>query len=229
MARLMKCPSCGSELVDPDAVFCSRCGAALSTEEAEATERFATSTTGDDPSSTTEVRTGGEVAPLVSDYADALRGRFLASWLDPLAAACLAFLVLLALGALLLVAAKLQYPGFGAGANPIEVLSAIVILGLAILRVPIHVDQLVVSVLPLGALLAAGFGIAWATSVTLRSADERRLLLGLSVGVPFGILCWLAALVFRFGGRSDVFAGAYEQTGIVERMPPPFISASCVP
>ncbi len=205
----MKCPSCGSDVADPTALFCSRCGGALSTEEAEATEKFDTPEAAAGASPTTEVRTGQSSSPLVSEYADALRGRFLTSWLDPLAAACLAFLVLIALGALLLVAAKLQYPGFGAGANPIEVLSAIVILGLAILRVPIHVDQLVVSVLPLGALLAAGLGIAWATSVTIRAEHSRRLLLGASVGVPFGVLCWLAALVFRFGGRSEVFAGAW--------------------
>lgn len=205
----MKCPDCGADVADPNALFCSRCGASLAAEEAEATERLATPPASEDPS-TTELGPGEPaVQPLLSDYAEVLRGRFLASWLDPLAAACLAFLILLALGALLLVAAKLQYPGFGAGANPIEVLGAIVILGLAILRVPVHVDELVVSVLPLGALLSAGMGVAWATSVTLRSADSRRFIHGAAVGVPFGILCWIAALVFRFGGHSEVFAGAW--------------------
>ena len=206
----MTCPNCGATQGDPDAVFCSRCGAALSPEETEATEKLEVPEAARSATATSEIRTEGEAAaPLLSDYTEALRGRFLSSWLDPIAAACLAFLVLLALGALLLVAAKLQYPGFGAGANPIEVLSAITILGLAILRVPIHVDELIVSVLPLGALLAAGLGIAWATSVTVRHSHQRRLLVGASVAIPFALLCWIAALVFRFGGKSEVFAGAW--------------------
>ena len=227
----MACPNCGAPVTDPKGAFCSRCGHPLSSEETEATGRLdvapapgSPESTGEAPVSepTTELRTdeaagrrdpqsGDQDAggPLLKDYATALRTRFLSSWLDPLGAACLAFLVLLALGAVLLVAAKLQYPGFGAGANPIEILSSITILGLAILRAPVHVDDLVISVLPLGALLAAGAGIAWSTSVTLRSGHERRVLMGAAVGVPFALICWLAALVFRFGGKNEVFAGAW--------------------
>ena len=144
-----------------------------------------------------------------SDYVDAIRRRVASSWLDPVGAACLAFLFLLTLGALLLVAAKLQFSGFGAGANPIEILSAITILGLAILRVPIHVDDLVISVLPLGALLAAGLGIAWATSVTFRGKRDVGVWAGAAVGIPFGLICWIAALVFRFDGTNVVFSGAW--------------------
>lgn len=145
----------------------------------------------------------------IADYAAAVRRRFASTWLDPVGAACLAFLFLLSLGALLLVAAKLQFSGFGAGANPIEILSAITILGLAILRVPVHVDDLVISVLPLGALLAAGFGIAWATSVTFRAKRDAGLWAGAAVGIPFGIICWIAALMFRFDGTNVVFSGAW--------------------
>ena len=204
----MQCPNCGAGVADPDAAFCSRCGHPLGSEETEATARL------DVPAAeeTSDLRdTAAEAdapAPLLSDYGEVLRKKFLASWLDPLGAACLAFLVLLALGAVLLVAAKLQYPSFGAGANPIDILSSISILGLAILRVPVHVDDLVVSVLPLGALLAAGAGIAWSTLVTAKDRDNRSVLEGAAVGVPFGLICFIAALVFRFGGRSEVFAGA---------------------
>ena len=192
----MVCPHCGAELADPEAAFCSRCGKPLSSTETEATTKL-------------HVEAPAEGPPLLNEYTEALKTRFLTSWLDPIGAACLSFLVLLALGALLLVAAKLQYPGFGAGANPIEILSSITILGLAILRAPVHVDDLVVSVLPLGALLAAGLGIAWSTSVTLRGTHQRRVWLGAAVGIPFAFICWLAALVFRFGGKSEVFAGAW--------------------
>ena len=217
----MTCPSCGAPVSDPSAAFCARCGAGLSSGETEATERIDLPATSETASSTTELGDGrvGEPednvvgapsgAPLLKDYAAAVKKRVATSWLDPLGAACLAFLVLLALGALLLVAAKLQFSGFGAGANPVEVLSAITILGLAILRVPVHVDDLVVSVLPLGALLAAGVGIAWATSVTFRGGRAPSLMAGASVGIPFALICWLAALVFRFDGRSAVFSGAW--------------------
>ena len=202
----MVCPHCGADVADPEAAFCSRCGNSLGADEAEATAKLPV------PSDTEErderaAETDG--APLVSEYATALKGRFLASWLDPIAAACLGFLVLLAVGAVLLIAAKLQYPGFGAGANPVEILSAITILGLAILRAPVHVEDLVVSVLPLGALLAAGLGIAWAVSVTLRNDRGNRVLMGAAVSIPFAFICWIAALVFRFGGKSEVFAGAW--------------------
>lgn len=213
----MTCPNCGAPVTDAHAAFCARCGAPLSAPEAEATAKL------DAPpppgsSGTTELDDGtapgaeggdaGSGPPLLRDYAAAVRKRVASSWLDPLGAACLAFLVLLALGALLLVAAKLQFSGFGAGANPVEVLSAITILSLAILRVPVHVDDLVVSVLPLGALLAAGIGIAWATSVTFRGRTPG-VWAGASVGLPFAAICWLAALVFRFDGKSAVFSGAW--------------------
>jgi len=205
----MRCPDCGAAVADPQAAFCSRCAHPLSSEETEATARLDVPTgpaTSEVPPST-EQRPERD-APLLADYTEVLRNRFLTSWLDPLGAACLAFLVLIALGALLLVAAKLQYPEFGAGANPIEILSSITILGLAILRVPVHVGDLVVSVLPLGALLAAGAGIAWSTSVTAKNRAERSVLDGAAVGVPFALICFIAALVFRFGGDEGVFAGA---------------------
>jgi hypothetical protein len=210
----MTCPNCGAPVTDPHAAFCARCGAALSAPEAEATEKLDVASSGPSHSRTTELDDGpapaptGSQGPLLRDYVAAVRKRVASSWLDPLGAACLAFLVLLALGALLLVAAKLQFSGFGAGANPVEILSAITILSLAILRVPVHVDDLVVSVLPLGALLAAGIGIAWATSVTFRGRTPS-VWAGASVGLPFAAICWLAALVFRFDGESAVFSGAW--------------------
>ena len=205
----MRCPNCEAPVADPGAAFCSRCGHPLSSEETEATARLDVPLSDEisEVRPTTEER-APEQASLVTDYTEVLRRRFLTSWLDPIGAACLSFLVLMALGALLLVAAKLQYPSFGAGANPIEILSSITIVGLAILRVPVHVGDLVVSVLPLGALVAAGAGIVWATSVTAKDRSPRSAIQGAAVGIPFALVCFLAALVFRFGGRNEVFAGA---------------------
>lgn len=127
--------------------------------------------------------------------------------LVPLAeAAALAFLGLLALGAILLVAVKLQYPNLGAGADTVDVLSSVVILGLATLRVPIHLGELTFTVLPLGTLLALFFIVRWACRVAAPSAPPRR---GPVVGLVFGVMALLAALVFRFRFEPDaLYAGA---------------------
>ena len=128
------------------------------------------------------------------------------SWLDALSAACLSFLILLGIGAVLLLAAKFQYPGFGAGANPIQILSAITIVGLGVLRAPIHLGTLVVVALPLGALIMLGAGITWACNATSLTAGG--VTRGLQMGPPFAVVCWIASLAFRFRGEDPVFAGS---------------------
>jgi hypothetical protein len=125
----------------------------------------------------------------------------------PAEAAALSFLGVLALGALLLVAVKLQYPNLGAGADTIDVFSSVVILALATLRVPIHVGELTFTVLPLGALVAIFFIVRWACRVAAPSTPPRR---GLIVGVIFAAISLLAAAVFRFRFEPDaIFAGAF--------------------
>lgn len=218
----MRCPSCDSEIVDEQAVFCPRCGGALSSPEVEVTEKLqvpavaapdnATDTEALEQPGGTESQ--GPARPsVVRDFAETVRRTFVARWLDATAAACLGFLVLLCIGALLLVAAKLQFPAFGAGADPIEILTAITILGLAVLRAPIHFGNLLVTTLPFGALVAAGAGIAWATRLATKDrggpTTTERALAGARVGIPFALICWLAALVFRFRGGDEVFAGAW--------------------
>jgi hypothetical protein len=130
-----------------------------------------------------------------------------AGHLIPLAqAASLSFLGLLALGAVFLLALKLQYPNLGAGADMVETLSSIVILALATLRAPIHLGDLTFTVLPLGALLAVFFVVRWACRLTIPSAPPRR---GLVVGALFGAIALIAALVFRFRFDPDpIYAGA---------------------
>jgi len=122
-------------------------------------------------------------------------------WLDLASVAGFGFLVLLGAGAVLVLAAKLQYADLGAGSDPVAVLSALVITALGVLRVPVHVGDVVLSVLPLGALAAFIYGVAWATARLVR----RRAIEGLrpaaregaKVAIPFALICWLAALVFR--------------------------------
>ena len=225
----MRCPHCDSEIVDDQAVFCPRCGGTLGASEVEVTEKLevpAAIAAPEDAGETDALEPPSESPPpdrappdspapaaIVRDLAENVRRSFAARWLDATAAACLGFLVLLCVGAVLLVAAKLQYPGFGAGANPIEVLTAVTILGLAVLRAPIHFGNLLVTTLPFGALAAAGAGISWATRIATKdrppSDGMERVMAGARVAVPFAVLCWLAALVFRFRGGDEVFAGAW--------------------
>ncbi|HET7481838.1 MAG TPA: hypothetical protein VFK89_03160 [Actinomycetota bacterium] len=210
----MKCPSCGRDVVDPEATFCPRCAAPLSGPTADVTERLDVP----DPTGTTELQPEGTFdttsAPPedpADPRQDAAHGRLrglLDSWLDAISAACWSFLVLLLVGCVLLLAAKAQYSGFGTGANPLQVLSAIVILALAVLRTPVHVGHLVVTVMPLGAFAAFGIGTIWACRKTW-SSDTKSAAAGLKLAPPFALICWVAALGFRFQGKDPVFAGAW--------------------
>ena len=127
--------------------------------------------------------------------------------IPPAEAAALSFLGVLAIGAVLLVAVKLQYPNLGAGANTIDVFSSVVILGLAMLRVPVHIGDLTFTVLPLGALVGVFFVVRWACRLAIPSAPPRRAPI---VGGFFAVMALLAALVFRFRFEPDaIFAGAF--------------------
>jgi hypothetical protein len=131
------------------------------------------------------------------------RGR----WIDALTSAAVGHLCLLCVGAGLLLAAKLQFPQLGSGFNPLSIVTAMTVLGLAALGAPLHVGEVEISALPLGAL--ALFGVAFTGAVRLSrlprpGADDvlgvRR---GLRVGACFGLLCGIAAAVFRFRGGPD--------------------------
>lgn len=122
-------------------------------------------------------------------------------------AAALAFLGLLAIGAVILLAVKVQFPSLGAGGDPIDVLTSIVILSMAVLRVPVHLGDLTFTVLPLGALAAFGLVVMWSCRSVVRAARPRR---GLIVGVVFGVVAMIAALAFRFRFDQDpIYAGAF--------------------
>lgn len=133
-------------------------------------------------------------------------------WLDTLAAASLGFLGLLAVGAILVLAAKLNFPQLGGGADPLSAFNAAVMAGLGVLGVPIVVDGLAVSALPIGALAVIGAGIVWAVKASAGdrsfSTVKDAVLHGVRVGVPFGLFCWFFALVFRFRGQHPVASDA---------------------
>lgn len=123
-----------------------------------------------------------------------------------LEAAALAFLGLLCLGALLLIVVKLQYPRLGAGADPVEVLTSVVILSLALLRTPVHLGDVTLTMLPLGALLVVALIVRWACRSMLTSFAPRQ---ALWIASPFAAIAAFAALIFRHRLEPDpIFAGA---------------------
>ncbi|MDQ4064972.1 MAG: hypothetical protein M3161_02885, partial [Actinomycetota bacterium] len=127
-------------------------------------------------------------------------------------AAALSFVIVLVIGGVLVLAAKLNFPEIGGGGDFLGAINAIVIAGLGALGVPILLDGVAVAALPLGALAAIGWGMTWATRSivgTVDAADVRRTALwGARVALPFGMLCWVAALVFRFRGAHPVSSDA---------------------
>lgn len=213
----MRCPSCGADISDPLAAFCPHCAAPLGDEHAEATTRLDVPADAEQTSTlvTPEV-TGTPVEhkePAVLQRAAELHDRLdNTGWLDVAAAAALGFLVLLVVGGLLVVAAKLNFPSIGAGADLLGAFTAIVMAGLGSLGIPIVIDGLVVSALPLGALLAIGAGIMWGVRTSSRDASFTSVIgavaHGARVGVPFGLLCWFFALVFRLRGQHPVGSDA---------------------
>lgn len=226
----MQCPSCGAEVKDPLAAFCPRCASPL----ADDTTATAQLEVPELQTETTDTRPEVPVTPSDApgaqlDYdrpdepdpepeplpprLDALRERLEGTgWLDAIAAAGLGFLVLLAVGAVLVLAAKLNFPRLGGGADPLSAFNAAVMAGLGGLGVPIVIDGLAASALPFGALAVIGIGIVWAVRTSLGdrsfSTVKEAVVEGARVGVPFGLLCWFFALVFRVRGQHPVASDA---------------------
>jgi hypothetical protein len=157
----------------------------------------------------------GLALPLRDLVAALARGVASRGWLEACRAASVAFLTTLCVGALLLVAAKLSSPRLGAGASPLSVLTASAMLGGGALGAPIAIGDVRVAALPLGALGAIGASLAWAASRVVRreeGATARTLAAeGARVGVPYAVLMWASALIFRFRtGATPAAVGAGE-------------------
>lgn len=200
----MRCPNCDATILDAEALFCPRCGNPLGATEGDATtelkpepETLAMRTREEQPQSP---KTTGP--SFIDEFTTSLRAYLRQGAWGPLTvAAAFGFLGLLAAAAILILGAKMQYPDMGAGSDPLHALSALVIVALGILRVPIHIGDLTVSALPLGALGGVGYLTVWATARALRRrglVDLRTSLAeGVKLAVPFALICFLAALVFR--------------------------------
>ncbi|MGI8408072.1 MAG: hypothetical protein ACR2L3_06145 [Actinomycetota bacterium] len=130
-----------------------------------------------------------------------------------LEAAAFSVLAMVAAGSLLLMAAKLQYPGFGSGGSTIQALLAAVIAGLGSLGVPIHLGELTASALPVGALILIGWASVWGTAHTLArgatSTLPERVHAGLRLGLWLAPICLILSLGFRISGATPVYADAW--------------------
>jgi len=121
----------------------------------------------------------------------------------------MSYLTLLCVAAFLLLAPKLQYPAFARGANPIEIFTGVSILALGILRVPVTLGDLELIALPLGALIAVGVGIAWATRAAFTPTAARdSAATAAQIALVFAVIAFLLSVIFRIGGAEPVRASA---------------------
>jgi hypothetical protein len=215
----VECPECRADVRDPDALYCPRCGARLAVPEGAATDRIDSGSTENAAPATARVTPGASPAEpqapsetsegpaaLASDMVVALRRSLVTGgWVDAGQVAGFGFLAMLAVGALFAAVVKLSDPTFGSGESPLWVLEWVVLLGTLSIGVPVE-GNMSISVLPLGSLLAIGWAISWAARrVVVRSSAAtlgEHALEGAKAGVPFGILCLVASLVFRIDGAS---------------------------
>jgi hypothetical protein len=160
-------------------------------------------------------RVAGLAVPVRDLVAAVGRSVSTGGWVDAWKAASVAFLATLCVGAVLVVAGKLASPRIGAGASPISVLIAIVMVALGSLGVPVSIGSVRVAALPLGALALIAAVIAWAV-IKVMADDERSGVRagaahGAKIGGPYALLMWAAALIFRFrAGPTPAAAGAGE-------------------
>jgi hypothetical protein len=138
----------------------------------------------------------------------------LQGWTRACTVAVFGFLTAVALGAMLVVGAKLQYPSIGSEAGAFAGLEVIVMAGLAVLGAPVAIGDVSLSALPLGALAIVGWAIVWGTRRELRdegAGDARSAIVaGAKAGVPLALICLLAAVVFRIGAEpSPISVGPF--------------------
>jgi len=150
-------------------------------------------------------------AVMATEMAGSL-GRTLRSgrWPESASAAAMGFLAVLGVGALFVGLLKLIDPTFGSDRNPLWVLTRVVIAGLASLGIPVEQGGVGGSILPMGTLVLVAWALVWAARTVVASgpaqSSTERALQGARIGAPFGILCFIAALVFRL--RDGVDTGA---------------------
>ena len=206
----MHCPSCGHDS-DPGADRCPNCGHQPAPTEGAATQRLEQEEIQDRTARLDTVETPQERSIEAAVEVVTARARA-GGWLELIQAAALSFIVVLVAGGLLVLAAKLNFPEIGGGGDVLGAINAVVIAGLGALGVPLLLKGVAVAALPLGAVAIIGWGMTWATRSTVgnvEASDVRGAALwGARLALPFGLLCWVAALVFRFRGANPIAADA---------------------
>ena len=150
-------------------------------------------------------------AAMATEMAGSLRRAFRSGrWTEAASAAGMGFLAVLGVGALFVGLLKLVDPSFGSDRTPLWVLTRVVIAGLASLGIPIEQAGVGGSILPMGTLVLIAWTLVWAARAVVAAGDRRgsgeRAMQGAKVGVPFALLCCIAALIFRL--RDGVDTGA---------------------
>ncbi|MFN2387998.1 MAG: hypothetical protein ABR575_00105 [Actinomycetota bacterium] len=207
----MRCPACDHEVAD-DAAACAACGAALDVTPFDATvdlDDSAMGKPGPGPGATADLDAAPPSSPASErGFQDMVAGALAGGgWLDAAKAAAVAFLGLLAVGSVLLLALKLQTPALGAGGPPFAAFSGIVILGLASFGTPIHIGELEIFFFPLGAFVFAGWFISQAAAATFKDRPPEtlwaRARLGAKIGPWLALICAVTALTFRVRRELD--------------------------
>lgn len=146
------------------------------------------------------------VAELVAAFRRALVD---GGWGRASSVAGLGFLAVLGVGAAFIGVLKIFDPSFGSGRGIPWVVVRIVVSGLASLGIPIQQVRGEGAVLPLGSLFFVAWTLVWAArNVAERSAAavSERIVQGLKIGVPFALLSFVAAIVFRVRDTAEVGA-----------------------
>jgi hypothetical protein len=158
------------------------------------------------------------VVATIQDMMAVIRHAFAeGGWGPAVSAAALSFLAVLGVGAAFIGVLKIYDPSFGAGRSAPWVIVRIVISGLASLGIPVEQVGAEGAILPLGGLLLIGWVSVWASrSVVMKStasSTSGRAVQGAKTAIPFGLMVFVAALVFRV--RVPVEVGANPGVGLL--------------
>jgi hypothetical protein len=148
---------------------------------------------------------------MVGEIVGAVRRALAAGGWGPVSsAAALGFLAVLGVGAAFVAVLKIYDPAFGIGRDPLWVVVRIVISGLASLGIPIEQVGASGAILPLGGLTFVALVTVWAARNVVgkssASSAIERMAQGAKTGVPFALLVFAAAIVFRVQEPAEVGA-----------------------
>ncbi len=173
---------------------------AAEAEAAEADDTEVTDTPGPEVDDTA-AEDPGPARVLEEFGAEVRRGVVTHGWDRAALAAAVGFAALLAMGAVLVLMAKLVLPGLGSDNGPVWFFERIVIAGLASIGIPVERGATTSSVLIIGSLLFIGWMLSWATRKIVASSGamsvRERVAEGIKVAVPFALFCFIAALLFK--------------------------------